>query len=75
MTTLYFTDPEAALDYAQELLGLLDDLPRAAEDFADDVREKVTGVHDWILERGYVTVAQASALENWRAGAVKWLSR
>jgi len=64
---------EEAHAQAQELLELLDQLPDAAEEFAESVREKTEGILVWIEESEHVTDAQETALENMFLGAEKWL--
>lgn len=64
-----------ALDFCDELLTDLDELPERAEDFRDSVREKVESIRDWVEEHETITERQAEALRNIRAGVDKWLRR
>lgn len=66
-------DFEEAIEYAEEILSDLDNLPERAADFAESVREKVEGMKDWMEEHQTVTEKMVTALENIRAGVDKWL--
>ena len=64
-----------ALDFCDELLSDLEDLPERAEDFADSARETVESIREWVEEREIVTDRQAEALGNIRRGVDKWSRR
>ena len=72
MSDLQIGDHEAALEYCNELLELLEELPDAAADFVDGVSERVTSMLEWIEDNEHVTENQIVALENMRRGADKW---
>lgn len=57
---------------ATDLLGTLDDLPERASDFAEGVREKLTGMIEWATDKEHVTPAMQTALENMEAGVSRW---
>lgn len=67
-------DYEEAIEYAEHILSDLDDLPERAEDFAESVREKVTGMKSWMVEHRRVTEKMITALQNIRGGVDRWLS-
>lgn len=54
------------------LLEELDELPERAEDFADSVREKVSGMRGWVEENEHVTEKMVTALHNMIDGAARW---
>lgn len=66
-------DYEEALEFADDLLADIGDLPDRAADFRDSVQEKVEGMREWMLEHETVTEKMVSALENIRTGVDKWL--
>jgi hypothetical protein len=66
-------EPNDALELCSEILGLLDDLPDRAEDFAASVEEKVQSMQEWIEEHGDCTANMGTALENMHAGVLRWL--
>jgi len=66
-------DHEEAIEYADEILSDLDNLPERAEEFAESVREKVEGMKDWMEEHQAVTEKMVAALQNIRGGVDKWL--
>jgi hypothetical protein len=64
---------EEAVAIADEALELIDDLPDAAYDFGESVKEKIESIRSTIIERDRVTDKQFSALENMKAGIERWL--
>lgn len=67
--------PEEAVDLCTEILEqLLPDLPERAEDFRDSVKERVSDLRDWVVERNFVSDAQAEMLGNTRDACLRWLS-
>jgi DNA-binding transcriptional MerR regulator len=64
---------EEAIREIDELLDLLDELPEAAEDFVDSVREQADDMQSWIAGHEHVTEAQQTTIANWAAGASRWL--
>ena len=66
-------DPDSALQICDELLEDLQDLPEAAEEFAESVHEKVRDVQEWIEARDFVTHGQEFLLRRLRRGVDKWL--
>lgn len=68
-------DYEEALEFADDLLRDLEELPERAEEFRDGVQEKVEGMREWMMEHEAVTDKMVTALENMRAGVDKWLKR
>lgn len=67
-------DYEEALEFADDLLADIGDLPDRAADFRDSIQEKVEGMREWMLEHETVTEKMVAALENIRTGVDKWLS-
>lgn len=65
-------DWSAFLADAKALLGVLDDLPEAADDFADSVQAKLWGMIEWVEEARHVTPKMEEALDNMEAGARRW---
>lgn len=68
-------DPDAAIEFCEELIGLAKELPERAEDFATSVIEKTESMMEWIDTESRVTEAIAAALENMRTGVERWLDR
>jgi hypothetical protein len=66
-------DPEEGIQLCDHILDLLDELPEAAEEFADSVKAKVIDIHDWIEAKNHITDSQYHALERMLAGVEKWL--
>jgi len=68
-------DPECdrAREIGEELLELLDDLPDAAADFVDSVRECAEGILETIADTGDVSERQFAALQNMLDGAKRWM--
>lgn len=66
---------DEAIELCEEILNKLDDMPdtKKAQDFADSVREKTTGILEWILDNDYVTQKQLRSLENMCDGIDAWL--
>ena len=66
---------------AEQLIGEImeivdeDDLPVAAENFVESVRDKTEGIDATINEYRRVTDNQLTALENMRDGLLKWKER
>jgi hypothetical protein len=74
MTDVYdLYDPNAAIEFAQEIIEDCGRLPERAEDFAHSVTEKAESMVAWIDERCAVTEGMAEALLNMRAGVDRWL--
>lgn len=65
-------DWQQFVEDAEELLGRLDDLPSRAEDFAEGVREKTTGMLEWARENEHVTDRMTTALDNMIEGVSRW---
>jgi hypothetical protein len=71
-------DPSAAAE-ALSLLSELDEAldaiesNSAAEDFVDSVRNSAASMRAWIEENDHATPKQITAIENWIAGAQRWL--
>jgi hypothetical protein len=68
-------DPDAAIEFCDELLEDARTLPERAEDFATSIVEKVEDMKEWIEMNWRVTEGIANALENMRAGVDRWLNR
>lgn len=66
-------DPEVAIELCNEIIDKLEELPEAAEDFADSVRDKVLDIHEWIDSRNHCTKSQYGSLENMLAGVERWI--
>lgn len=64
---------QEAEELIEEIMGLLEDLPERAEEFADSVRDKVTDIGEFIEARQCVSNAQVLALQNMLAGIRRWL--
>lgn len=62
------------IDYCEETLNLIADLPDEADDFAFSVEKKITSIRDWVSEHKRFTEKQVKALENMRSGIEKWLN-
>jgi len=76
--------PDEAVDFGEELvadLNLLREhaesgrLPLGAEEFAEEVQEKVEGIVEWIDTESHVTEKQDAALRGIRGGVDRWLER
>lgn len=63
---------EEQVDHIDSLLEDLDDLPSAADDFADKARSFLTGVRRWAKEHKHITDAQIEGIERWEGGLEKW---
>lgn len=68
-------DWEDFLERANTLLSDVDDLPERAEEFAEGVREKTSGMVTWAEENKHVTDKMEIALSNMQDGAGRWLHR
>lgn len=66
-------DYEDAIELADEILAMCEDLPERAEDFRDSIETKVKDMREWIEENQYVTERMATALENMHGGVTAWL--
>jgi uncharacterized 2Fe-2S/4Fe-4S cluster protein (DUF4445 family) len=67
-------DYEEAIEYGEDILSALDDLPDRAENFAESVREKVESMVSWMVKNQKVTEKMITALQNIRGGVDRWLS-
>ena len=65
----------AAIEQCHHILELLDQMSSTAweSDFPNSVQEKVESILAWAEEKGHVTGAQQSALENMEHGVKAWL--
>lgn len=68
-------DWQEAIEQIDELMALLDDLPERAEDYSSSVSMGASQMRDWIEANERVTAEQWRAIENWTAGAERWLRR
>lgn len=66
-------DAYDAVVFCDDILNMLYELPEKANDFAEEVKEKVESMKDWIEENDTVTDAQIVALNNIKRGVEKWL--
>jgi hypothetical protein len=66
-------DTEEALELCDDILIDLDELPDAADEFAESVREKVESMSEWIQEHDKVTPKMVKALKNMKDGVARWL--
>jgi hypothetical protein len=66
---------EDGLDLCDEILELIEELPDAASDFGESIKDKVESMREWIEENETVTPKMYTALENMKAGCAKWLER
>ena len=77
-------DADEAVEFGKDLLDDLaiirekvedGDLPGGAEEFVEDVENKVEGIVEWVDTESHVTEAQIRTLRGIRSGANKWLRR
>ena len=63
-----------ALELVDEIVSMAEsgDLPSAASDFAESVKEKAQSIGETIEELGRVTDNQMTALTNMRDGLARW---
>lgn len=73
MSSIETFDPEIAIELCNEILDKLDELPEAAEEFSDSIKNKVLDIHEWVDSRNHCTKAQMGALENMLAGVERWI--
>lgn len=66
-------DWEDALDLIDETIELIEDLPSAADEFAESVEEKLNGIDESITATSHVTEKQFEAIRNMHGGVKKWL--
>lgn len=64
---------QEALEFCDELLSLLDDLPESADDYVASVSQSVRDMSSWIRSHQRVTDLQWKALGNWQNGAEAWV--
>lgn len=64
---------QSAVRLGKEILAKVEDLPERAEDYAESVATKTTGILDWVESNNHVTKAQMDALRNMCSGVEKWL--
>jgi len=63
---------EEQVERIDDLLGELDDLPEAADDFAGSARSFLEGVKRWAKEHQHITDAQIAGVERWENGLDGW---
>lgn len=64
---------EEALETANEIIDMVEEIPEHGEEFAQGVQERTTSIRAWIQEHEHATDKQVNALENMHRGAEKWL--
>ncbi len=63
----------SAIELADEALEMIDDLPDAAYDFGESVKEKLTDIRSSIIQHNRVSDKQRQAIENMAAGIGRWV--
>lgn len=66
---------ERALEIAEEIQDLAEELPERAEEFAASITEQAGEIAADIEEHGRVTERQAGALQNMLDGVQRWFDR
>lgn len=66
-------DWRAALATARDVLGLCEDVPEAGQEYAESVYDTVSSIMETISSKERVTDRQIMALENMKAGLVRWI--
>lgn len=66
-------EAEEAVEQAEHIIEMCDDVPDAGLEFAMSVAEKCTDIAEAIERMGKVTAAMQTALDNMEAGVSKWL--
>lgn len=64
---------EIALETADEITDMIEDLPDEANAFAASIEDLTSNIRAWITEHEHVTDKQVNSLENMHRGAEKWL--
>lgn len=64
---------DSAVDTADEILELLEELPDEAASFGISIEEKVSQIRAWVSEHEHATDKQVNALDNMHRGVLKWL--
>ena len=61
------------IEDAEGLVGMLDDLPERAEEFAGDVRERLESMIEWARDNKHATPKMWQTLYNTRDAVGRWL--
>lgn len=68
-------DPDAAIEFGNQILSDLGDLPERAEDFVAGKEPVVSGIVDWVDTNSHVTERQAETLCDIRGKVDRWMER